>query len=441
MTPALAVLATALLGAGLGCVTGIVPGLHVNTLAVILVALAPGFAAILATLGVDAATAPFLVAGFILAITISHTFVNILPATYLGAPDESTALSVLPAHRLLLEGRGYQAISINAYASFFSLVLSLALVFPARWILLDPINAWDVIRRATPVLLFVLVAFLIVRDPARLGPGNYPQRARRAFTLLAASSVFLASGLYGLVSFRLPYDSFLPLPPSPLLPMLSGLFGAATLLEALARQAKIPHQFLRSRSAPLSPRGGPAALGCGVAAGAAMSLFPGLTNATATAVASAMRRANDAEILVSLGAVNTANALFNLLVLWTLGRSRSGAVVAIEQLVPIDPWTGPVPAPLVWLLFSALAAGAVSLAVTLVLGRVAARRIHLIPYRALVTGVLVYVVAVVIVFSGLMGLAVFVVGAALGLVPVRLGLQRTHLTGVLLVPVLGYLWM
>ncbi len=434
-------LVAALVGALLGCATGLLPGLHVNTLAVVLVATAPAWDALAVGLGIEPTFAPFAVAALILAITVSHTFVNIVPATFLGAPDEQTALTILPAHKFLRQGRGFRAVQINAYGSFFALVASLLLFWPAKWLLVGPVDAWNHVREAMPWLLVLLAVFLVWREPACLGPEAWPRAYRCALARLTALALFLATGLYGLFGFRLSYQALVPLPPSPLLPMLSGLFGAATLIEALAESTKIPHQFVRLGSDDLTRRGAAASLGCGVAAGAGMSLFPGLTNSTATAVATAMRRGTDAETLLSLGAVNTANAIFNLLVLYLFDRARSGSVVAIEALVPLEPWQGTMPVSLVWMLFVALAAGTLSLAATLALGRWAARGIHAVPYRPLVWSVLVYLVAIVVLFSGWTGALVFAVGASLGSVPVRLGLQRSPLTGVLLVPVLGYLWV
>jgi len=434
----LLLLAAAILGALVGCLTGLLPGLHVNTLSVVLLAFAPlGYGA-MSAIGVASDLVPITLAALLLGITISHTFVNIIPATYLGAPDESTALSILPAHRLLLRGDGYRAVAISAYASYGAVALSLVCFWPAEWVL---VRAAPAIKAATPALLVLLVAFLVHREPGRLGPEAWPAAMRRFLARMAAFDLFLAAGLFGLVSFQLNYRALVPLPPSPLLPALGGLFGAATLLEALAQHARVPHQFLRMGQGRVAPAGAAASLAAGVAAGAGMSLFPGLTNATATAVATAARKGTDEEVLVSLGAVNTANAVFNLLVLALFDHARSGAVVALRELLPVESWTGPVPAQLVWFLFATLAGAFVSLVATLALGRWAARRIHAVPYRRLVVGVLVYVTLVAWLFTGWTGLAVFAVGTALGLLTVRLGLQRTHLTGVLLVPVLGYFWL
>lgn len=433
-------LASGVAGALFGCLTGLLPGLHVNTLSVILLAAVPAALPAARGLGLDDTTTMLASAALILAITVSHTFVNIIPATFLGAPDETTSLGVLPAHRLLLRGQGYRAVALATYTSFFAVVVSLLLIAPARWLLVGPPQLWAHVRTGMPWLLLALVSFLVLRERACLGPRRWPPALRRWLGRLAALNLLLAAGLYGLLALRLPYAAHVPLPPSPLLPMLSGLFGAATLVEALSQHTRVPHQFLRLRDDRLRPAGAAAALGVGLAAGASMSLLPGLTNSTATAVASAARRGTDAEILVSLGAVNTANAVFNLVVLYLFHRARSGAVVALERLVPLDAWTGATPETLLWFLFVALAAALVSLAATLALGRWAARRIWRVPYRPLVAVVLAYLLLVVFVFSGATGLLVFGVGAALGLVPVRLGLQRSPLTGVLLVPVLGYFW-
>ena len=88
-----------LIGAALGIATGLVPGLHVNTLAAVALALPwlPPEGAAMA----------------LVAVGTVHTIVNILPATYVGAPDEDDVTVVLPAHRLLQAG-------LQDYASKFN---------------------------------------------------------------------------------------------------------------------------------------------------------------------------------------------------------------------------------------------------------------------------------------------------------------------------------
>lgn len=434
----LLLLAAAVAGSLVGCATGLVPSLHVNTLSLLLLAAAPTATVLLSAVA-PPNHASILLAATILAITVSHTFVNVVPAAYLGAPEESTALSVLPAHRLLLRGQGYRAVRIGALASFFAFLASLLLLAPAKWALGAPLHLFRPVQQNLLPVLLGVAALLVWTETRQLGRPAWSARQQRGAGRLAALSIFLAAGLLGLAIFRLPYEAWVPLPPSPLLPALSGLFGAATLLEALTLPNRIPHQYLRIADDRLRPAASASSLAAGVAAGATISLLPGLTNASATGLATALRRGTDAETLVSLGAVNTANAVFNLLMLYLFLKTRSGAVVALEQLMPVRTWEGQLPSDLLLLLFSGLAAAAASLALTLALGRLFARRIHRVPYRPLLIAVLAYMTLVSLVFTGWTGLLVFATGAALGLVPVRLGLRRTHLTGVLLVPILSYL--
>jgi putative membrane protein len=142
---------------------------------------------------------------------------------------------------------------------------------------------------------------------------------------------------------------------------------------------------------------------------------------------------------VSLSAVNTANAMFNLAVLYLYGRTRSGAVVAMKDLWSVDTWHDRIPVDLANFGIVSLLTGFGSMIITLWIGRFSVRRIQRIPYRGLSWGVLAYMIATVAIFSGAAGLLVFAVGIAIGILPVKLGIRRVALTGVLLGPVLVYL--
>lgn len=429
-----------LAGAFAGCVTGLLPSLHVNTLAVLLLAIAPLLGGVLPTIGFDALPPGFYVAGFVLAVSIAHTFVNAIPGTFLGAPDDSMALSVLPAHKMLLRGAGYRAVELSALSSQWAVLASVALALPFKWILGPPVGLFDRIRSHLFWIVLLLALALVLTEPARLGPEKLRPGLRRAIARLVALGLLAFTALYGFLINDQPYTSLVPVPPSPLLPALSGMFGAATILAALTLPPRLPHQFLRMRHDDLTLAGGAAALGAGLAAGATMSVLPGLTNASASALATALRKGTDEETIVNLSAVNTANAVFNLAVLYLYLRTRSGAVVAMAELVPVRTWALSLPTDLAWYGVVTLASGLAALILTLLLGRLLARRIHHVPYRGLLVGVLVYMVATVGVFNGWAGLLSFASATAIGLVPVRLGLRRTALTGVLLGPVLVYLF-
>jgi TctA family transporter len=340
---------------------------------------------------------------------------------------------------MLLRGTGFRAVELSALASQWAVLVSVAAAMPLKWLLGPPIGLFVLLRQNMFWVVLLLAVLLVVTEPAKVGPEAWGDRRRNLLARACALALLMFSGAYGLLLNAQPYSSWVPLPPSPLLPALSGLFGAATVLTALSEPPRLPHQFLRMRHRDIRLGGAAAALGTGVVAGATMSVLPGLTNASATAIATTMRKGTDEETIVSLSAVNTANVVFNLAVLYLFARSRSGAVIAMEQLHAVRTWNDLVPTDLAWYGFVTIASGLASLYGTLLVGRFSVRRIQAIPYRPLLWCVLAYMVIVVIAFTGPAGLLVFVVGTAMGILPVKLGLRRTALTGVLLGPVLYYL--
>ncbi|WP_406661321.1 tripartite tricarboxylate transporter permease [Methanolobus sp. ZRKC3] len=80
------VLLSVLTGYLLGVFSGLVPGIHTNNFALILLAISP----MLSENGIS----PFYIAIIILSNSISHSFHDIIPAIFLGAPNDDMALDV-----------------------------------------------------------------------------------------------------------------------------------------------------------------------------------------------------------------------------------------------------------------------------------------------------------------------------------------------------------
>ncbi|HEX7445806.1 MAG TPA: tripartite tricarboxylate transporter permease, partial [Methanothrix sp.] len=130
------------LGFALGILSGLTPGLHLNNFAAMLLALSPTLIALGLT--------PYEIASIILAASISQTFFDAIPAIFLGAPDSETALTVLPGQRLMLEGRGIEAIRLSALGSAGSIIFALLLVVPLSWVVS---NYYDYLTKYVGVLL------------------------------------------------------------------------------------------------------------------------------------------------------------------------------------------------------------------------------------------------------------------------------------------------
>lgn len=398
-------------GSVAGVLTGLVPGLHVNTLAAVALATsAPGTTAVVV----------------LVAVGVAHTFVSILPATYLGAPGEETALSVLPAHRLLHVGRASEAVHLSVHASLLGLLGAVVVLLPLRWLLGEPLRLLAVLDHAAPWLLGLALAVLAAMEAPR-----GPHHAVRALGVMA-----LAAWL-GLLAFDWPVRALVAVPASPLLPLLAGLFGVPGLVVALHERSTLPLQDPAPPwSRPVATRGRDVLPGLGVSA--ATAVLPGLTSAVATSLARIGRRTDDPRpVLATLSTVNTTHAVLALSMLWLVGRTRSGLAQAVDALHPTTPWTaGAVPPLFGAVLQTVLLAGVVGAVGTLWLERPLRSGLERLPAAAPSGMGLTLVVVLAAVLSGPHGLALLGLAAVVGTVPLVLGVRRVHLTAALIVPIL-----
>ncbi len=148
------ILAT-LLGILFGVITGLVPGLHVNTVCTLLLSLS------LILLNI---IEPITLAVFIIAMATTHTFLDTIPAVFLGAPDSSNALSVLPGHKLLLQGKGHEAVMLTIIGSLTALILSI-IIIPLTIPFLKLIYPY--IKIAIPHILIMSTTYIIMKDKSK----------------------------------------------------------------------------------------------------------------------------------------------------------------------------------------------------------------------------------------------------------------------------------
>lgn len=389
-----------LAGVGLGVVTGLIPGLHVNNLTPFFVTLAAGSSLVSLNL-----------AALIVAMSITNVFISYIPSTFLGAPEEGTELSVLPAHRLLMEGYGYQAVRLTTLGCLGGLLLSAAMLLP---FLLMITPAYELIRPQMHWLLISVTAVMILLERSWRG-------------ILWATSIFLMSGVLGLLTL----DTNFMRGDAALMPLLSGLFGASVLLPSITQESTLPEQ--RVNNEPIDLRSTAKPLCAGTAVGALTGIVPGVGPSQGTVMAQLATRSSGAEkFLVSVSGVNTSKALFSFVALYAIGRARSGAAVAVGEIMEVGA------SELIFLVGIALLAGGIAAMLQLKLGRMAARHIDRLPYRALCAAVLLLIAGLTVYYSGLPGLPVFATATAIGLLPAVTKVKRTHCMGVIMLPCILY---
>ncbi len=398
----LEILAFVALGVGLGTFTGLIPGIHSNNISPFLVAIA-----------LTSDLPPMNLVAAIVAMMMTHTIISYIPATFLGAPEPGTELSVLPAHRLLLEGRGYEVIRLTAFGCLGALMLSAALALPLSFVFAP---AYAFIQPQMHLLLLAVIVVMIALERSRSG-------------ILWAMAIFLLSGLMGLFTL----DTNLVRGDVALLPLLSGLFGVSVLLLSAVHKSSLPKQNV-DNSEPLEFRENARALCAGTGAGVLTGIIPGIGPSQGTVLAQLVTRSSGTrEFLVGVSGVNTAKALFSFVALYAIARPRSGAAVAVDQLVDKVGFNE-----MLFLIGVALVAGGIATVLHLRLGRLAARHIGGLPYRTMCLTVISGMAVMTFLYAGLMGLLILATATAIGVLPAVAKVKRTHCMGVIMVPCILY---
>ncbi len=427
-----------------GIATGLLPGLHVNNVALILSSLSGSIVAIfdfLFEFGISKEFILVLICVFIISCSIAHTFLDCIPATFLGAPDPDTALSVLPAHSLLLEGKGYEAVALSAMGSYGAILFCFLLLFPIRFIIGAPLFFYDTMQE---IMLFVLIAIsilMIATEKGRIEPFKLKGALPSIFGMLFALFVFILSGIFGILILDMSVDSPIGLSSPVLFPALAGLFGTPTLLTSLMTKPIIPKQIIENpvldrkakKSSILS-------VTTGSFGGILVSIIPGITSATGTIIAMNARGESDKkQTIITLSAVNTACAFFVVVVMFIILKSRSGAALAAMDLISVSEWTDILmPTNLAYLLIAILLGGTLSYFLTLKMGKVFAKHFANVPYALIVKLTIALIILLVFLFTGLLGLLILFIATFIGLLPVEWGVRRSHCMGVLLIPIILY---
>ena len=327
----------------------------------------------------------------------------------MGAPDPEQALNVLPGHRLLLEGKGYEAVKLTITGSLMSLILTIAII-P----LLGPLvpKVYNSVFNYIGWMLLAIAVFMVVREKQKV---------------FWAFFVFTISGILGIIVLSMPNLN------QPLFPLLSGIFGISTILMSLYDDVRIPKQNI-TNTIHIPKTQTIKALGAAVFSGSMIGIFPGLGAAQAAIIAKELvGKLEQYAFMILVGGINTVNFVFSLVTLYTLEKARNGAVIAIMEInkqVTIET--------LIIFLATALIAGGIATMLTFALTRVFCTLMGKINYKMLCIIIISFVTIMVAIFSGLPGILILIVSTAIGIIPVLKNVGRSHAMGCLLLPVILY---
>jgi putative membrane protein len=435
----------ALAGSLLGGLTGLVPGLHPNTIAVLLGSMPQLFAAF--SFGVTddqmsvSESASIVLGCFLIGILMGHSMTEIIPTAMLGISDEGTIVAQLPSQRLYRLGRADLVIEAAAVGGLGSVALFALLFVPTRMLMGSPIGLYAAIKPLMGIFLLSVSAFVLYRT-------------KSADRLSLSLASYILAGILGILVLTVQLPTMLSIalfgnswsadPSSFLLPAFSGFFALPALIfsnDGWVRAYSAPIRVKRKVSAvrPLLRSLFPSML---------VGWMPGLTNAYATAIVS--RRSNfgrgsiesSYQYLVTYTATTIGGGLQSIVAMATIFRARNGTLETISSQLPIPVfgWFQEIQPPvavLVFLLSASIAAvvgswSCVFLGKRILLGNKPRS------FRVLRYSITAFIIALIFWSTGPVGIFVMLSCFILGAWSIFNGASRVHLMGFLLVPVIIY---
>lgn len=378
------------LGIVAGTFTGLAPGIHINLVGAILVSL---------SISILAPIDPIYLVVFIVAMSITHTFVDFIPSIFLGCPNEDTSLSVLPGHEMLKQGKAHAAVLLTAYGCLIATVLALVISYP---LILLVKKIYPLIQTSIPYILIAVSCIMIFSEKKRLG----------------SATVYILTGLLGLIVLNMKILE------EPLLPLLTGLFGSSALILSIKNKISIPNQTLDIEKPKLTKP-----ILASLIASPLCGFLPGLGSGQAAILGNVISKTDRKGFLVLQGATNTLVMVFSFLSLYAISKTRTGSAAAIKELIG-----NPSTQILIILLGVVLISGVASFFITKNISILFAKNINKINYSKLSITTIFILIIVVFIFSGILGFLVFAISTFTGVYCIQVGVKRTNMMACLLLP-------
>jgi putative membrane protein len=368
-------------GIFLGLLSGLIPGIHSNTIV-----------AVLSSLGIASND----LASMIIALFPAHLVAAFIPSIFFGIPEEGTVLSVLAGHRLVLQGKGIAALKTVLLSCAFAAIICTAFFQPS---MLAYSFIYEAIKEYIKWILLAIVVLLIARskNPA------------------LSALIFILCGLLGQYSLKSDMQD-------PFLPLFSGLFAMGAILTYTS--GKVPEQ-----------KDEPADTGIlkwtviGVVLGMLAHLLPGTGSPSQVATFITMLvPLGTTAFLAAVSSIAMSQGIFSLSSAASIGKSRMGAMEVLSQTIDVNQ-------NIFTLLVLLLLSVAICVAILYFLRKIICKAANIDFSKANII-LAVYLFAITALICGIFGIAVFLLASALGWLTIKLGVERTNMMGAIIVPTL-----
>jgi len=385
------------LGGFCGILTGLLPGIHPNTL-----------------IPLSFVFLPFMgnnnFASFLIGMVITHYYINYIPSAFIGAPDDETAVSVVPLHNLTKKGKGFEGIFLCGLGGFIGILLSFVVLLIIISLNVDINQLFILFKPFIPYILILLVLLTVFFSDNKFW----------SIVIIILSSLLGYTVLY----LKPPLENILT-------PLFTGLFAVPLLIENL-KTNKICNQIITYPNINLSIIKSTIV---GVIGGFFRIFLPAIGGAQINFFLGKLINEEDIEnFLTSQGSIVMSNEVFSLLALLLIGTGRSGVAMTIKNLnINLD----------LTFIFQILLISIFGFIMLILLSKILLNIISKINYCIISIFLLIFCLIVVILlgyFSGHMFffLLVFIVSIIIGMLCVKTKTNMSYLMCVLVLPTVLY---
>lgn len=377
----------------IGIITGVTPGLHPNTLIPLLIIFS----------GIN----PLSFAIMLITILVSANFFEFIKTTYLSSPDEGNALSLRYAQKLLLEGRGAEAVKLLSIGALGATLIT-AIITPLIINLIP--EAYKIIEDYIGLILILLSTHLILNEEKNIGQ---------------AIKIFTLAGILGLITLRTEIIN------QPLLPLLTGFYGLSNMIKNLQQQENIPTQMNKIIT-EVSKKTKIKGIIKAVMSSSIITFIPAIGPSQASTISNQLvNTRNEKEKLITLGGVNTGDVLFSITALFAINKARSGIIEQINSEVITNN-------NYLTLILTTIITAIISYWLLNKTTKQISKRISKIDYTKLNITLIGFIIIVVTIINGWIGLIILTASTLIGMLANEYGVNQNHLMAALIVPTIIY---
>ena len=381
-----------ILGLGSGLLSGLFPGIHLNTISQWIVRLEPS----------SELAAVF----FIVAMNTMHTYCDFIPSILLGAPNESNYLTALPGHKLFLRGKALDAIEDSITGALIG--TGIAILF---------IPVFLQITEQTKTMLPKLIPIVLILTT--IGMIHSEKTTGRK---IAAVLVTILSATLGELALHGYSDA--------LFPLVTGFFGISTLSLSYFETHQPKPQRLRTTPMPIGKLFFPAVLGS--LGGSLVSLFPAIGPSQAAFTVSRLKKTSTRQFLVLLSSLSSASMIYSFVALFALNKARTGSAAALQSITTFSLFEFETSIGII-LLCTGIAG-----ITSLFLSRRLLSLIQSTDFRSITIGTIGLLLLLVFWWHGWNGLLLCLTATSIGILCPRLHIKRSHCMAFLVLPTLLY---